>query len=184
MIALAGLLLAALLIAKAAALYSETEKIRAAIVRRKRKSSAVLDMRNRSSAVIAQQMERLAAESAERRAELERLQNEVAKAEIDLQIIQDSPREMLVVFDKASLGREKLWEVRVANPEIAGRGQRNGDGDDPLLAGWLAGRIYLLGGASGAEARDRCAARFPAHLGFRIVDAMPSRLDRPRGPAP
>ncbi len=182
MMTLAAFLLAATLLAAAAALYADIERIRSTVARRRRKLAAALEMRNRSIGAMDLRLQRVQSESADLRTELQSLQEQVAKAEVDLQRIEQSPRDMLIVFDKASLSREKLWEVRIANPEFAARAAKE-QSADRLMTGWREGRIYLLGAASAAEAKDRCAARFPAHLGFQVLDAVASRLDAARSAA-
>lgn len=175
MMTLAALLLAALLLAASAAAWGDIEKARAAVVRRRRKLVAAVAQRDRALLAMEERCRRVADETASRLGELETLRAEVAQAEQELRRIETAPRPMLLVFDKASLARERLWEVRVANPEFAARAPKAG-GDDALAAGWRDGRVYLLGAGNAAEARDRCVARFPGHLGFQVLEAAPSRL--------
>lgn len=176
MTAVVALLVMAILIAKSASLLEEVAALRRADRRRSRRVAGSGEARERALAQMDARVQEIAAEGSAYREEIERLRVEVADAERTLRQVGETPRRMMIVFDKASLGREKLWEVRVANPDIAARGPRS-DGGDPIVTSWTEGRVYLLAAATAEEARDRCVARFPPHLGYQILETIAARLE-------
>jgi hypothetical protein len=95
------------------------------------------------------------------RAELEKVLEIKAEAEANLQRLAEAPKQRLILFDRATLGQGKLWEVSIIH---------EGTAPDPAHAQqWAGGRVYLTPGVTDREARHRAEPRFSPAMGYRIT---------------
>lgn len=87
-----------------------------------------------------------------------------AEAEAELSALSDAPKQRIYMFDRATLGHAKLWELVVANAENINQSMPPDMGME-----WATGRTYILPGTTDRDARSRADPRFPSSLGFRIT---------------
>lgn len=85
----------------------------------------------------------------------------------------------VIVFDRLALSSEHLWEVDISNAqahELASAKLAPAG----FVEQWKLGRCYLVGASTEGDARSRCAARYPASLGYHVDDVRRFRGLMPR----
>lgn len=168
-------LLATFLAVKLSQLFGQWQDARLRQRQALRKRQQMAERFKEETEEMARRVEELGPSITKARAELAEMEQERKAAEAELHALEATPRARLVVFDRHTLFDSPLWEVDVANPDFLelspGRGER-----DPLVQAWKRGRVYLVSAPTAAEARRRCAARFPGSLGYVVGTAGPYRL--------
>ncbi len=168
-------LLATFLAAKLAQLFGQLQDARQRRQLALRKRRQMAERFKEETEEMARRVEELGPSITQARAELAEMEEERKAAEAELHALDATPRARLMVFDRHTLSDTPLWEVDVCNPDFLevspGRGER-----DPLVQAWKRGRVYLVSAPTPAEARRRCAARYPGSLGYVVGEAGPFRL--------
>lgn len=103
-------------------------------------------------------------ELAKVRADIAELVDGRAQAEAEIAALGEAPKQRLFMFDRATLGHGKLWEVTIVN---AG-------GSDTLIPAesaveWAGGRTYIVPGTTDRDAKFRAEPKFLQSLGYRIM---------------
>ncbi|OYQ35832.1 hypothetical protein CHU95_06050 [Niveispirillum lacus] len=100
---------------------------------------------------------------AKTRSEVTELVDSRAQIEAEIMALSDAPKQRLFMFDRATLGHGKLWEVTITN---AG-------GSAPIPADaaveWANGRTYIIPGTTDRDAKFRAEPRFLPSMGYRIM---------------
>lgn len=97
------------------------------------------------------------------RADITELADSRAQVEAEIMALSEAPKQRLFMFDRATLGHGKLWEVTITN---AGGGA-------PIPADaaveWANGRTYIVPGTTDRDAKFRAEPKFLPSMGYRIM---------------
>lgn len=158
---------------------SRTAREAAAKVARRKAALDSLKQRIESIAVnVEDVMPQLGAAEADR----QQMNEEASALRAKIDAMDRARKDNLVVFDRRTLMEDDLFEVTVTNPEFL-ETSTGRNANDPLVKSWQQGRVYLVAGIDPDDALRRCAARFPASLGYRVTQSVPFRLRGRRGAA-
>ncbi len=106
-------------------------------------------------------------EVAKIRADITELADNRAQLEAEIMALSEAPKQRLFMFDRATLGHGKLWEVTITN------GSGGGGGAAPIPADaaveWANGRTYIIPGTTDRDAKFRAEPKFPPTMGYRIM---------------
>lgn len=102
-------------------------------------------------------------ELAKIRADVSELTDGRAQIEAEIMALAEAPKQRMFMFDRATLGHGKLWEVTIVNA--------GGSAAIPADAAveWANGRTYIVPGTTDRDAKFRAEPKFPSSMGYRIM---------------
>lgn len=98
------------------------------------------------------------------RADIAEVTDARAVLEAEIQALSEAPKQRLYMFDRATIGHGKLWEVMITNTG----GAESGIAGDQAME-WANGRTYIVPGTTDRDAKFRAEPRFLPSLGYRIM---------------
>lgn len=98
------------------------------------------------------------------RADIAEVTDARAVLEAEIQALSEAPKQRLYMFDRATIGHGKLWEVVITNTG----GAESGIAGDQAME-WANGRTYIVPGTTDRDAKFRAEPRFLPSLGYRIM---------------
>lgn len=101
-------------------------------------------------------------ELAKIRADVTELTDGRAQIEAEIMALAEAPKQRLFMFDRATLGHGKLWEVTIVN---AGGSAVASDS----AVEWANGRTYIVPGTTDRDAKFRAEPKFLPSMGYRIM---------------
>lgn len=103
-------------------------------------------------------------EMAKLRADIGEIVNARAHLEAEINALSEAPKQRLYMFDRATIGHGKLWEVLITN---IGGAESGITGDQAME--WANGRTYIVPGTTDRDAKFRAEPKFLPSLGYRIM---------------
>lgn len=103
-------------------------------------------------------------ELAKLRADITELNEARAGVEAEINALSEATKQRLYMFDRATLGHGKLWEVTITNTG----GAESGISTDSAVE-WANGRTYIVPGTTDRDAKFRAEPKFLPSLGYRIM---------------
>lgn len=98
------------------------------------------------------------------RADIAEVTDARAVLEAEIQALSEAPKQRLYMFDRATIGHGKLWEVVITNTG----GAESGIAGDQAME-WANGRTYIVPGTTDRDAKFRAEPKFLPSLGYRIM---------------
>lgn len=98
------------------------------------------------------------------RADIAEVTDARAQLEAEIQALSEAPKQRLYMFDRATIGHGKLWEVVITNTG----GAESGIAGDQAME-WANGRTYIVPGTTDRDAKFRAEPKFLPSLGYRIM---------------
>lgn len=98
------------------------------------------------------------------RADISEVMDARAQLEAEINALSEAPKQRLYMFDRATIGHGKLWEVLITNAN----GAEGGTGSDQAVE-WANGRTYIVPGTTDRDAKFRAEPKFLPSMGYRIM---------------
>lgn len=103
-------------------------------------------------------------EMAKLRADIAETVDARAHLEAEINALSEAPKQRLYMFDRATIGHGKLWEVLITNTG----GAEGGIAGDQAME-WANGRTYIVPGTTDRDAKFRAEPKFLPSMGYRIM---------------